>query len=158
MHSLPVDQLASGNVRPGWHVVAWDGEVDMARAPELLARTIGTRPGSSGLVVDLATVNFIDAAGIGALVSARAHLRTAGSELMVRNPSAMVCTLCELLSLSDLLEPPVVDSSPPEWSPLAPDERDTAPEPPTQLGTSRTVTASPSAHGSRRLGLTINSS
>ncbi len=77
------------------------GEVDLATVPELregLQRALSASSGTH-VVVDVTDVEFIDAAGIGALVDAAVDARAAGGELVLRRPSRAVRRVLELLSL-----------------------------------------------------------
>lgn len=49
------------------------------------------------LVVDMCGVQFMDAAGIGALIDATRRAGTIGRRVLVRNPSAAVRRLVEVL-------------------------------------------------------------
>ena len=82
-------------------VVCLQGELDMSEA----ARVRDTLAGASGrTVVDLAEVTFIDAAGLGAILSARTDLRRRGHQLVLRNPNPRVRIVFELADLTQLLE------------------------------------------------------
>ena len=80
------------------------GDVDLETAPRLsdvLAEAIGSRSGD--LTVDLAGVEFIDAAGIGVLVSAANQVRTSGARLVVRSPSPAVRRVLDAGELDGVL-------------------------------------------------------
>jgi stage II sporulation protein AA (anti-sigma F factor antagonist) len=80
------------------------GDVDLETAPRLsdvLAEAIGSRSGD--LTVDLAGVEFIDAAGIGVLVSAANQVRTGGARLVVRSPSPAVRRVLDAVELDGAL-------------------------------------------------------
>jgi len=55
--------------------------------------------------VDLSRLDFVDAAGLGALVSSRNALRSQGRGLTLINPSALVAKTLTMTGLTDLLGP-----------------------------------------------------
>lgn len=68
-----------------------EGDVDMRLAPELrslLHEILGERP--SRLVVDLASVPFIDSSGVATLVEALRLRRKEGKSLQIENATAPV--------------------------------------------------------------------
>jgi anti-sigma B factor antagonist len=80
------------------------GDVDLETSPRLLdalAEAIGSASGD--LTVDLAGVDFIDAAGIGVLVSAANQVRTGGARLVVRSPSPAVRRVLDAVELDGAL-------------------------------------------------------
>ena len=86
-------------------VVALRGELDAA-ALNTLVDTFddAIAQDDSDVVVDLADVEFIGAAWIGALIRSRAALRAQDRELTVRSPSRVVYRLLDLCGLSYLIE------------------------------------------------------
>ena len=89
----------------GWRRVAWVGEVDAALAPAMLARTLRGAGEEARVVADLGAVQFMDAAGLGALIKARSLLRARGGDLLVRNPPPRVGWMLARFDLTDLIEP-----------------------------------------------------
>jgi anti-anti-sigma factor len=75
------EELLPGDV----HVIAAEGDLDSATAPELKAAALRHFTSLEGLVVDLSSVRFVDSTGITALLDLkrRAKLR--------RVPLAVVC-------------------------------------------------------------------
>lgn len=68
---LPPSMLSSGHV-----VVSLSGEVDIAAVGAVTAALAeAIRQARTGVIVDLADLEFIDASGLGALVRARQHSR-----------------------------------------------------------------------------------
>lgn len=99
---------ATGHVVGGeWHVTV-HGELDHSTRGLLVLACLdgGTRP----VVVDLTAVTFMDAAGFGGLVTARAVVATRGSSLSVRNASGEPD---RLLSLLEATEPAIGGYWPP---------------------------------------------
>jgi anti-anti-sigma factor len=92
-------------------VVSLRGELDAA-ALYTLADTFADamRQSDSDVVIDMAGVDFIGAAWIGALVRTRASLAAEERALTVRTPSRVANRLLELCGLSHLIEPVSVDS------------------------------------------------
>ena len=86
-------------------VVALGGDLDAA-ALDVLVDTFDDAIGRDGsdVVVDLADVDFIGAAWIGALVRTVGVLRAQDRELMVRSPSRVAHRLLDLCGLSYLIE------------------------------------------------------
>lgn len=79
------------------------GELDAYTAPAL-EDFLQERIGSGGAVrLDLAGVTFMDSSGVRVIVNADNELRTAGSELVIRDPSPVVARLLQLTSLDDRL-------------------------------------------------------
>lgn len=87
-------------------VVGVSGEVDLLTAP-LLGGVLGAlvAQGQSDLVVDLAEVSFLDAAGLGAITGIVASLGAVGGRLRVVSPLAPVRRVFEITSLDGLLDP-----------------------------------------------------
>jgi anti-sigma B factor antagonist len=77
------------------------GEIDMATGPHV-ANTVrrAITAEHTRIEVDLSAVTFIDSAGIGTLVDARACLHDHGLELVLHRPSEVVIRLLELLGLT----------------------------------------------------------
>jgi len=86
-------------------VVCVHGELDLATAPALRQALLdaATRSPASGrpvdLVVDLAGVPFVDATGLGALLSAAESVRGGGGDLRLTSPSRMLRLMLRLLDL-----------------------------------------------------------
>jgi anti-sigma B factor antagonist len=83
------------------------GEVDLSNADEL--KTAGVHALSSWgvvtLLVDMACVTFICAAGVGALVSIRNISRQHGQVVSVVEPARCVRRILELTALTDVFGP-----------------------------------------------------
>jgi anti-sigma B factor antagonist len=97
------------SVAEGRTVVHVRGDVDIATAPRLRGalrdgqdrrRLHGTH---APVVVDLSDVNFIDASGLGALLSGVRQARRLGSDLVLRNPSPRTLRVLEVTRLRDVL-------------------------------------------------------
>lgn len=76
-------------------VVALAGELDLASRD--IAVDSCTRDGQRHIVVDLGGVTFMDCAGYGALVSARAVLEQRGGSLTLRNQKDQPSRLLTLI-------------------------------------------------------------
>jgi anti-sigma B factor antagonist len=97
---------AAAATDPARTVVALGGELDAAALNTLVEdfdRAIAAD--DANVVVDLADVDFIGAAWIGALVRSYASLRLQDRELTVRAPSHVVVRLLDLCGLTYLIEP-----------------------------------------------------
>ena len=85
-------------------VVAPQGDVDMAVADDLRRRlTDLVDRGHARLVLDLASVMYIDSSGLGALVAAMKHARAAGGDIKVCTLEADVRSLFEMTRLNTVL-------------------------------------------------------
>ena len=93
--------LASEQAPP---IVRVRGEVDLHTAPMMekqLQQLLST--GARQIVIDLAQVTFLDAAGLGALVRTANRLRQRHGGLDVRSPSSSVRKTLELTGLDAVL-------------------------------------------------------
>ena len=82
----------------GRGTVVVSGEIDVLTAPPLrlaLLHALEHVPGS--LVVDLAGVEFIDAAGVGALVDVANKAQAGGRQMVVTRPSPFVRRIIDIL-------------------------------------------------------------
>ena len=85
-------------------VVRASGEVDVVTAPLLRDRLNGAvNEGSGDVVVDLAEVTFMDSTGVAVLIGARNGLRGTDRKLLLRNPTAPVRRVLEMLALAEVL-------------------------------------------------------
>jgi len=95
-----VDTLADG------HLVVAEGEIDIATAPlfaDALDRAIA---GSSGpVVIDLAEIAFMDAAGLRVLSAAAADLAGRGRPVEIRRASPLVRRVLDITCLSQFFLP-----------------------------------------------------
>lgn len=101
--ALQTDVVAvDGSVR-----VRLRGELDLATAPDLwqACEVLDGRlePGLS-VLVDLADLDFLDAAGLGALVRLRNRVRAAGAELFLLDPAPHVRRVFECARLDALVD------------------------------------------------------
>ena len=86
------EKLADGSLRLYAH-----GELDLATASALDEALVDCDQDRSGrIVVDLADVPFIDAAGLRVLIEARQRRHDAGGELLIARPSRQVARLLEI--------------------------------------------------------------
>lgn len=77
------------------------GEIDSYTAPDLAQRLAADPPVE---VVDVAGVTFIDSSGLRAIVEAHQARHAAGSQLVLRSPSAAVQRLLEISGLAGHLD------------------------------------------------------
>jgi anti-sigma B factor antagonist len=87
--------------RPDGRVlVAVEGELDLAAAPELRKSLAGLpEDGESEIVLDLTRLDFIDSTGLSVLVMAFHRTRAAGGSFVMRNPSQQVMRILEITGL-----------------------------------------------------------
>jgi anti-sigma B factor antagonist len=96
------------------------GEVDLVTARLLrkeLLSTLATSRG--GAVVDLGGVEFIDAAGIGALIAAANAARGNGGQLVLQNPSPAVVRILDVIDLEGALPTVRTPNAAPEGSSIS---------------------------------------
>jgi anti-sigma B factor antagonist len=83
--------------------LAVSGELDMATAPRLRAALDAGLERDASMVVDLASLDFIDMAGLRALLDAAARAGANGRRFELLNPSPAVGRLLELTGLGGRL-------------------------------------------------------
>ena len=86
--------------------VALAGELDLATGPELrarLTRLVQSDPPPARLVLDLAHLQFLDASGISALLSAQRAVAASGGSVVLRSPSRLVRRVVKVLDLDRVL-------------------------------------------------------
>lgn len=86
----------------GVHYVALDGELDLTDAKRV-ERTLVEVAGST-VVLDIGGLRFVDAAGLGAIVAARALVLAEGNHLVVRGAQPQLRRVFRLAGLLHLLE------------------------------------------------------
>ena len=88
-------------------LVVLTGELDMATAPHLRAvlEPLG-RAAPTLVTVDVASLSFIDASGLGEFVRGNNALERGGGGLRLRSPSAMCVRLLRMTQLDVLLTVP----------------------------------------------------
>jgi len=108
----PLEDLASATGANASRGVVWlRGEYDISREMELSHTMAGAMALDEGdLVVDLSEVTFMDAATIGVFIRARNDLRLQCRSLTLRSSSGFARRVLELCGLTDLLDPPPVDT------------------------------------------------
>ena len=86
--------------------VSISGELDLATAGELargLATAVRATPPPERLVLDVAGLDFMDAAGISAVLTAQRALAAGGGVLVLRSPNRLVRRVVKVLELEDVL-------------------------------------------------------
>ncbi|MCU1459011.1 MAG: anti-sigma factor antagonist [Actinomycetia bacterium] len=87
-------------------VVRLWGELDLSSRDDIRRRLADAITAANRVVVDLAAVEFIDCAAIGAIVSAYAVAELSGVEMVLRSPQPSVRRVLALVELDRLV--PVV--------------------------------------------------
>lgn len=96
----PIEKTASGAV-----VISPRGRLNMVAAPALREQLRSqVECGNIALVVDLSGVDFIDSAGLGALISGLKAARQAGGSLQIARPSTQAKAILKLTTLDRVLE------------------------------------------------------
>jgi anti-sigma B factor antagonist len=88
------------------HVVTLRGEIDAFTAPSLREdlRHLVEDVGALAVVVDLASVTFLDSSALGALVGVLRRLRERGGRLRIVQPHTAAARIFELTGLDAVLE------------------------------------------------------
>ena len=83
-------------------LVRASGEIDLASAPSLarILAPFDDRP----VVLDVARVSYLDAAGIAVAVDHDRRLRARGTRMVLRDPSPLVRRVLEITGDDDLVE------------------------------------------------------
>jgi anti-anti-sigma factor len=102
---IPEASFDVSRTADGTHVISIAGELDIASAPGLAARTAGLR---GNVIVDLGELTFIDSSGITALVNASRELGNTGGKLVIASPPPHTRRVFEIVHLDDVV--PVVES------------------------------------------------
>jgi anti-sigma B factor antagonist len=88
-------------VRGGQAVVELHGELDTAGAAAAEAVVVAGAAGGRCVIVDLAALEFIDSAALGALVHARKLARQAGGDVQLAAPQGPVRQVLALTGLDE---------------------------------------------------------
>jgi anti-sigma B factor antagonist len=86
----------------GYGVVALRGELDVADAPGVAAYLTSAAVYGPRIVVDLAGLDFIDAAGLGVLVRVLKRARRSGGDLPLAAPQELVRKVLTVTGLIDV--------------------------------------------------------
>jgi stage II sporulation protein AA (anti-sigma F factor antagonist) len=84
--------------RPGALVIVAEGELDLVGAPRL--REALPEGGTTPVVIDLASVGFMDSSGLRSLLEARQACIDAGRSFAIARPSGAVQRVLELVDLT----------------------------------------------------------
>jgi anti-sigma B factor antagonist len=87
-------------------LVRVSGEIDLASAPSL-ARVLAAleeQPNHGAVVLDVARVSYLDAAGIAVVVDHDRRMQAYGARLVLRDPSPLVRRVLEVTGDHDLVE------------------------------------------------------
>jgi anti-sigma B factor antagonist len=94
------------DTRAGVTVMRPHGRLDLVTAPgvkQQIAETIAD--GHVRLVIDLASVTFIDSSGLGLLIGSLKAARIAGGDLRIARPTEQARVILELTTLDQILQP-----------------------------------------------------
>jgi anti-anti-sigma factor len=80
-------------------VIAVEGELDLAAAPQLRECLVGLPEDGEEIILDLTQLAFIDSTGLSVLVMAFNRTRAAGGSIVMRNPSQAVMRILEITGL-----------------------------------------------------------
>jgi anti-sigma B factor antagonist len=94
-------------------VVALSGECDLSVRDRVTSELMAALSRSSVVVVDLASLVFMDSSGVHALVTAHHRAERDGRRLYVINAAGVVAELLNLTGVDELLQPPSTDGGPP---------------------------------------------
>jgi anti-sigma B factor antagonist len=94
LFSVGVNQSEAGAV------VAVEGELDLATAPQLRDTLVAlSEQGQTQIVLDLTRLQFIDSTGLSVLVMAHNRARADSGSILIRNPSQSVLRIFEITGL-----------------------------------------------------------
>ncbi|HVE94687.1 MAG TPA: STAS domain-containing protein [Acidimicrobiales bacterium] len=89
----------------GLTVAVIRGALDLAAAPAVQRQLLDATPAAGmALLIDLAEVDAVDAAGVGALLAAVLHVRANGGEVVLVDPSEAVFRVLRLGRLESALD------------------------------------------------------
>jgi anti-sigma B factor antagonist len=88
---------------PGAVVIAVDGEIDVATAPEL-ERALAAAGAEKRVVLDLSECSFIDSSGLRTLLGARSAVESARGTLVLVVSDPGLLRVFEVVGLGDVLE------------------------------------------------------
>jgi anti-sigma B factor antagonist len=111
------DRLVPADPTEKWTVVALSGEIDLSVAPSLRRRIFEAidRP-PARVALDLAHLQFIDSTGLGVLVGALRHARTADGELRLAEPTPAVARVLSVTGLDRVFSVfPTMDEAVADW-------------------------------------------
>lgn len=104
-----IEPLRIATRQDGEHtLVAVEGEVDMATAPQLERALLAVAAGD--VVVDLTGVPFLDSSGIATLVRAHRAVAGRGDQLTTTGEQSLVRHALEVTGLFEVLHPDGADS------------------------------------------------
>jgi anti-sigma B factor antagonist len=90
----------------GATIIRATGHLDMLAAPQFKALVASIVMGEhTGVVVDLAEVDFIDSSGIGAIISGLRTTREAGSSFRIAGATSQVLAVLQLTNVDRILPP-----------------------------------------------------
>ena len=107
MMSLSIDSHTTSN---GVVRLTVAGEIDLSTCDELRAAIYGSLAdaGTTGLIIDLDRVTFLDSIGIRTLVQGRARAASAGITYHVTNPRSIVRRVLDVTGVLTALTTPSV--------------------------------------------------
>jgi anti-anti-sigma factor len=92
------------------HGVRLIGEIDMASAPALGEALLAAMAGGKTLTIEMADVTFMDSSGLQAILTAAAEATT-DEPLVVKDPSAAVLRVMELVGVEQMPQIRIVEDS-----------------------------------------------
>jgi anti-anti-sigma factor len=85
-------------------VVAVEGDVDIATAPALREHLTAALAGAESIVVDLASVPFMDSTGLGVLVAASNRATAGGKAFVLARPQQIVRNALRLVQVDTVID------------------------------------------------------
>lgn len=87
-------------------VITPKGRLNLVSAKQLTEAITGLiADGTNRIVVDLATTEFMDSSGLGALIAGLKTARQAGGDLRLARPTQQILTVLSLTNLDRVLRP-----------------------------------------------------
>lgn len=99
----PMLEIRHDSRGDGRVVVALQGQVDLATAPQLAQAVAGATKQGDAVVVDLTDVDFLDSAGVRALVESAQAAASAGVAVTVTGASGWVARVLEITGVAEFL-------------------------------------------------------
>lgn len=102
MAELPALSISVTEAGQGAYVVALEGELDLSSAPSLQPRLTELRAGSGEtVVIDVATLAFVDSTGLNALVAGARAIESRGAYVAVAGASSHLARVFEIVRLAE---------------------------------------------------------
>lgn len=94
---------ARESIEDGLHIIALEGEIDLACSPELREiLNVHAEDKRSALLLDFADVSYVDSSGLATLVEYVRKVQDFGGKLALAKVNSRVRTILDLVRLSEI--------------------------------------------------------